>query len=136
MKKESVAVLGKIAGFLLLQKTASISNSLIAALLAGLAIIAILSLMAMLLFGFLVLGGIYVSYQGLLGAGFTPQQAALITGGVIFVLLAAIIAVILMCVRQIKTIPKRLVTNEAPVVNVVSNIADAFVEGFRKQAKP
>ena len=129
-------MLGKIAGMILLQRTVSASSTLLESLLAGMAAIAVLALIATLLFASLIMGGIYVGYQALLASGFTAQAAALVTGGVIFCLLIVAVVAIIACIRKIRGIPKRLVTNEAPMINIVSQIADAFTEGFRKpQAK-
>jgi hypothetical protein len=136
MKKQSVALLGKIAGFILLQRTMSASTSLLESLLAGLAAIAVLALVSALLFGAFILGSVYVGYQALLASGYTALQAALIAGGAILCLLLAAITGILFYIRKIRGIPKRLVMNEAPVAGAVSHVVEAFVEGFRKpQAK-
>jgi hypothetical protein len=130
--KKSVAMLGKIAGFLLLQKTVSTSTSLAKNLLASMAAIIVLALIATLLLGFLILGGIYIGHQSLLAFGYSEQAAALITSGGILCLLVIILLLLAHYVQKIRDIPGRLVINEAPVVNVVSYIADAFVEGFRR----
>jgi hypothetical protein len=130
--KQAAAMLGKIAGFILLQRTVSASKSLLESLLAGMAMIAVLALIATFLFGSLILGSVYIGYQALLAYGYPEQTAALITGGIILFLLALAITGIIICVQRIRGIPKRLVTNEAPMVNVVSQVADAFAEGFRK----
>ncbi len=125
-------MLGKIAGLLLLKKTMSASSSLLENLFAGLVVVAVLSLMATLLLGSLILGGVIFGYQALLTSGYEAQTAALIMGGAVLCLLVIILAAIVLCIRKLRKIPKRLVINEAPALNIVSNITDAFVEGFRR----
>lgn len=134
--KINTALLGKIAGLILLQRTVSASSSLLEKLLAGMAAIAVLALIATLLFGSLLLGGVYIGHQTLLASGFPEQTANLITGGIVLCLFLIAIIGIILCIQKIRDIPKRLIKNEAPAVNAVGNVVDAFVEGFRKpQAK-
>jgi hypothetical protein len=125
-------IISKIAGLFLLQKTASMGNFIVESLLASLAAIILLAFAATLVFGFLLLGGVYIGYQTLLATGYAPLAAALVVGAAILCLLVGLLVALSVCIQKIRTLPKRLVIREAPMVNVVSHIADAFAEGFRK----
>jgi len=123
-------MLGKIAGFLLLRKTLSVSTSLIESLLVGMAFVFMLSLVASILFTSLIAGGIYVAYQGMITHGVEPLAAACILGGIIVLVLAVIIMAAVLLAYKISHIPKQLTLVESGISRHINDVVDAFSEGF------
>ena len=120
----------KIIGFLLLRKSMSDSGSLIVSLLAGMAAVAVLTLVAGLLFCVLLLGSIYTGYYILLSAGVAPLTAALILGGILLCSFIICTIAILTLVKRISRIPRRVTGINTPFGDQIGVVVDSFIDGF------
>lgn len=123
-------MLGKIIAALIMRKTISPGIPLFQRLLAGMAAMLILSLIASILTGALVVGGVYFVYNALIVEGLDPQIALAGAGTLLFVLILALVLTTAILARNLRGVVKRIMIAEHPITHRVTSIADAFVEGL------
>lgn len=123
-------MLAKLVSLLLLRKSISVGTSLLESLLVGMALVFMLGLLASMLFTSLIAGGIYVAYHAMLAHGIAPLTADYLLGGIIFMALIIIILSAVIFAYRISHIPKQLMTSDSVIGKHITEVIDAFADGF------
>lgn len=123
-------MLSKHTALLLMHKTNSAGIPLLQRVLAGVAAILVLSLMASVLGGALVIGGLYFFYMFLVQNGLDPQAALGIQLAIIFLLAVLLLIFAFACVKNMRIVIRRSLASESPISYYASSAVHAFVDGL------
>lgn len=124
------ANLGKLAALVVMRKTISPGMPLFQRLLGGIAAVMVLALIASVLTGVLVIGGLYAIYLTLIAYGLDTQAAAISLAVVTLVLIAGCFGGAVLCARNLRTVMRRMMIMESPVAYRAGTVANAFVDGL------
>lgn len=97
------------------------------------AILGLFLILAMML-GTLVIGGLYAGYLALLAHEWTTYQALGIIGGILAVLIASVGALLAVRLKRLRAIPLQTPFQQSPITSRVTDIGQAFMDGFLKKA--
>ena len=92
--------------------------------------IILLAVVAGMLVGALLIGGLYVAYGALIGHGFDATTAALIVSGIIVIAITLCAIFIVRLIRKLRTALLPM-----PIAPRIHNIASAFMDGFTESSR-
>ncbi len=95
----------------------------LAGLAAGLAIVISIMVSAMLL------GGLYGAYFALIQIGTQQHWAALVTGLSTLAVIAALVLLLVVCLRRLRRVPRTLLT-QSPITARAMDTVGAFMDGL------
>ncbi len=120
----------KVLAAIMVARSAPIKINLVRQLLKKVAVVAGLALMVAILAGSFVVAGIYFGYHMLLEGGYTQGTALAITAGTLLVLIAGLVRLVIIKLRELDDFPHMFAEAEAPITHKVQSVAEAFMEGL------
>lgn len=126
----------KIAGFILLNKTAAASSRLIDRLVVSLAAVFIIALVTSALAVMLIAGMLYALYHTLVLHGVTAGGALAIICILITAIIIAIISAAALYISRTRKPPGRVAALESVLAHRCEAVIDAFVDGMLQEQHP
>lgn len=126
-----MALLNKLLGIWLAERTVTSTTPLFMRLLAAIAAIAVLAAIASALLALMLAGVLWVIYEQLLAHGLPQQMALLSMIGIVLILLAVLVVFVQDYINQVRALSRRIIVGQGPVTGGLSTIADAFLRGWR-----
>ena len=123
----------KILSALMLARSAPVKINLVKQLLSGAAMIAGICLMIAILAGSFVMGGVYYGYTLLIEGGYSQGSALAITACTLLVLIAGLVRMAAVKIRELNELPHLFAQAEAPIGHKVHSIAESFLDGLLKR---
>lgn len=125
-----LAALGKILNNLVTREAIPASTLFLQQLLAGVVALLVLSVIAALLTGALILGVSFVVYELLIVNGMTPGLAQASLGFFLVLLIVLLAVAVAACLRNIRYKFRRNLQLSAPLTVRMNSIANAFLDGL------
>lgn len=98
--------------------------------LSGVAVVVALTAVSSTILGMLLVAGLYALYISLVHHGLDPAVAALTASGIALAIVIALAVLAIMRWYQLRDMPRLFDNMEAPIINRVSRLADAFISGL------
>lgn len=117
-------------------KSVSNTTPMFMRLLVGMAAITLLTVIVAVLVSLLLLGGLWLAYAQLVEHGMEPLNAFLTLGGIIILLIGAVILIARNYLRRIRNLSKQVFQVHHPVTAGVSHVVNAFIEGLLSPVEP
>jgi len=130
MRNPSLSIASKLIAMALMSKSTP-SFPLIQRLLAGVAAVLVLAMVASMLIGVLIVGGLYFGYQLLIQYGLEPQAALLSMGIFTAVLVIALFGSAVSYAKNMRGLAHHITIAESPVGSKATNVANAFMDGLK-----
>ena len=127
-----MALLGKLLGMWLSERTVTSSTPLFMRLLAAIAAIAVLTAIAAALLALLLAGLLYLLYEQLIAHGLSPQLVLFSMLSVVVILLGIMAAIAQHYIDKIRALSRLIPARPDPVSSGVTTIAESFLRGLCK----
>ena len=125
-----LAALGKVISLLASRVSAPAGSLLLQQLLAGVVAMLILSVIAALLTGALIIVASYAAYAALIANGMAPGVAQASLGVLLLLLIAGLAVAITVCARKIQHNSSHMLVTPDPLAARVTGVANAFFDGL------
>jgi hypothetical protein len=98
--------------------------------LSDIAVVLLVSVATGIMTGALITGILYAAYLGLISYGLANQAAMLTVGVIAVLLIVVLIATLMFWLNKVQQALHRLLHLKAPLISLAQTVADSFLEGF------
>jgi len=85
--------------------------------------------------GALLIGALYIAYQGFVYYGLQPLPAQIVVAGITILTVGLFIGITASRLRHLRGIPEQILHTEFPLASHINKIADSFMEGLLNEPK-
>jgi hypothetical protein len=123
--KDLIAVTGMVTNIALLDS-----------FLTGVTNVIALTVIAALMSGLCLVGGLLLLYLGMTHYGVEPFIAALVVTGAALFIAASLVITVVLKLRDLRKLSHYTSHSNLPIVSRIGRIADAFIDGFTRPGRP